>query len=72
MKYIRRADGSEAIPDDMSPLMRAVALLLEHANRRRDDGLPLPCPCTECKRHRGSLRCSAGLDGGVIIGAREE
>jgi hypothetical protein len=52
VKYVHRLDGTEAIPDDMPPRVRAFALLIEHANQRRDDGLPLPCPCAECDRHR--------------------
>lgn len=66
MKHIIRADGREAILDDMPPVTRAVAVLLEHANQRRDDGLPLPCPCCECERHRGAVRCSRG-PGNVLI-----
>lgn len=67
MKYITRTDGREAIADDMPPVVRAVAFLLEHANRRRDDGLPLPCLCVECNRHRGAVRCSSSLDGRTLI-----
>jgi hypothetical protein len=67
MHYIRRADGREAIPDDMPPSTRAVAFLLEHANQRRDDGLPLPCPCSECVSHRGGIRCSKLPDGTLVI-----
>jgi hypothetical protein len=68
MKYIRRAaDGGEAIPDDMPPHVRAFALLIEHANQRRDDELPMPCPCEECQRHRGAVRCSAGPDNTLIV-----
>ena len=67
MRYIERDNGAEAIADDMPPVARAVALLLEHANRRRDDGLPLPCPCGECLRHRGAVRCTASADGRTLI-----
>jgi hypothetical protein len=67
MRFIERADGGAAIADDMPPVVRAVALLLEHANQRRDDGLPLPCPCGECLRHRGAVRCSASPDGKTLI-----
>ncbi len=67
MKYARRVDGAEAILDDMPPATRAVLLLLEHANQRRDDGLPLPCPCCECARHRGAVRCSTSPDGKTLI-----
>lgn len=67
MKYVRCVDGREAIADDMPPVTRAVAMLLEHANRRRDDGLPLPCLCAECGRHRGAVRCSSSADGRTLI-----
>jgi hypothetical protein len=67
VKYIERADGTEAIADDMPPTTRAVVLLLEHANQRRDDGLPLPCPCAECFRHRGAVRCTSSADGLTLI-----
>ena len=67
MRYVQRADGSEAIPDDMPPATRAVAFLLEHANSRRDDGLPLPCPCVECISHRGAVRCTKTADGTLVV-----
>jgi hypothetical protein len=67
MKYIRHVDGGRAIADDMPPVVRAVAFLLEHANQRRDDGLALPCPCGECERHRGAVRCTASPDGRTLI-----
>jgi hypothetical protein len=67
MRYVRRADGHEAIPDDMPPSTRAVAFLIEHANQRRDDGLPLPCPCHECGVHRGAVRCTTSADGRTLI-----
>lgn len=67
MKYVRCADGTEAIADDMPPATRAVLLLIEHANQRRDDGLPLPCPCRECVRHRGVVRCTSSADGRTLI-----
>ena len=67
MKYLRRADGREAIPDDMPPSTRAVAFLLEHANQRLVDGLSLPCPCTECVSHRGGIRCTKTADGTLVI-----
>ncbi len=54
MKHIFR-DGQPAVPDDMPPNVRALAFLLEHANNRKDDGLPLPCPCAECEGHRQAL-----------------
>jgi hypothetical protein len=63
MRYVRRGDGGEAIPDDMPPNVRAFAFLLEHANQRRDDSKPLPCPCVECDRHRDAL------DGVAILSA---
>jgi hypothetical protein len=55
VKYVTRGDGAEAVLDDMSPRLRAFALLLEHANQRRDDGLALPCPCAECDRQREAV-----------------
>jgi hypothetical protein len=67
VKYIQRANGADAIADDMPPATRAIALLLEHANQRRDDGLPLRCPCDECVRHRGAVRCTASADGLTLI-----
>jgi hypothetical protein len=67
VKYVQRADGDDAIADDMPPVVRAVALLLEHANQRRADGLPLPCPCIECERHRGAVRCTSSPDGRTLI-----
>ena len=67
MKYIRCADGTDAIADDMPPVTRAVLLLLEHANERRDNGLPLPCPCWECARHRRGVRCTASADCRTLI-----
>ncbi len=67
MKYVQRADGAEALPDDMPPTTRAIAFLIEHANRRRDLGLPLPCSCQECGRHRGSIRCTSSPDGRTLI-----
>jgi hypothetical protein len=68
MKYVQRADGAEAVADDMPPPVRAIALLLEHANGRRAAGLALPCPCGECDRHRGEVACTTSEDGlGLVI-----
>ena len=67
MRYVQQADGREAIADDMSPATRAIVFLIEHANRRRDDGLPLPCPCGECATRRGAVRCSKLADGTLVI-----
>ena len=67
MKYVTCADGSEAIADDMPPTTRAVALLVEHANQRRAAGLPLPCECRECARHRAAVVCSVSADGHSLI-----
>jgi hypothetical protein len=67
VKYVRLADGGEAIADDMPPTTRTVVFLLEHANRRRDHGLSLPCPCFECVGHRGAIRCSKLPDGTLVI-----
>jgi hypothetical protein len=70
MKYITRDNGQEAIADDMAPTVRAVALLIEHANRRRDNRLPLPCCCGECERYRRHMRCTVLEDGTLAIEAR--
>jgi len=67
MKYVQRADGTEAVLDDMPPAVRAVLLLVEHANQRRDDGLPLPCLCRECERHRAAVRGTSSADGKTLI-----
>jgi len=67
MRYVECTDGSEALADDMPPAARAFLLLVEHANQRRDDGLPLPCPCRECARHRGAVRCTSSADGRTLI-----
>ena len=67
MKYVCRDDGTEAVADDMPPATRAIALLLEHANQRRDEGLALPCLCRECERHRGAVRCTSSADGRTLI-----
>jgi hypothetical protein len=67
VRFVQCADGDEAIADDMPPAARAVALLLEHANQRRDDGLPLPCPCGKCAHHRSAVRCTASADGRTLI-----
>ena len=56
-KTITRSDGTPAEADDMSPRLRAFALLLEHANLRDAAGLtPTACPCPECERNRATLR----------------
>jgi hypothetical protein len=67
MKYVERADGTEAVLDDMPPATRAVLLLVEHANRRRDNGLPLPCTCGECERQRRAVRCTSSPNGRTLI-----
>lgn len=67
MRFVQRADGTRAMADDMPPTVRAVALLLEHANHRRDDGLLLPCPCRECDHHRRGVFCSSSADGRTLI-----
>jgi hypothetical protein len=67
MKYVERADGTQAVLDDMPPATRAVLLLIEHANQRRDEGLPVPCPCRECERHRRAVRCTSSADGKTLI-----
>jgi hypothetical protein len=67
VKYVRRADGRDAIADDMPPATRAVLLLIEHANQRRDAGLSLPCRCRECVGHRGAVRCTVLADGTLAV-----
>jgi hypothetical protein len=67
VKYVLRRDGADAIADDMAPHVRAFAFLVEHANQRRDDRLPLPCPCIECGRHRASIRLVAGPGETLIV-----
>lgn len=54
MKYVFDR-AQPAIADDMPPHMRAIAMLLEHANARVDAGQSVPCPCAECQQHRASL-----------------
>jgi hypothetical protein len=67
MRFVQRADGGAAIADDMPPATRAVLFLLEHANGRRDGGLPLPCPCGECTKHRASVRAVVLPDGSLAV-----
>jgi hypothetical protein len=67
VKFVQRDDGREAVADDMPPVVRVVALLLEHANARRAAALALPCPSAECHRHRGAVRCRASADGHTLI-----
>ena len=59
-KTIIKANGAEAIADDMSPRLRAFALLLEHAHQREAAHLPVPCTCGECLGHRATLRALSG------------
>ena len=54
---IRQANGDPAISDDMSPRLRALACLLEHANRRQ--------ACAECEWHRATFARLGGLTGGL-------
>jgi hypothetical protein len=71
LRYVRRSDGRAALPDDMAPAVRAISMLVEHANARQDAGLPLPCRCAECRRHRESMVCSYSEDGlSVVIRVR--
>jgi hypothetical protein len=67
MKYVARADGTEAVLDDMPPGARAILLLVEHANQRREAALPVPCQCCECERHRRTIRCTSSSDGKTLI-----
>jgi hypothetical protein len=70
VKYITRDNGQEAVADDMPPTVRAVALLIEHANRRRNNRLPLRCCCGECEHYRGHIRCTVLENGTLAIEAR--
>ncbi len=56
MKYVSRADGAEAIADDMPPLARAFSLILEHCHAREDAGLGFYCSCDECARNWETLQ----------------
>jgi hypothetical protein len=67
VRYVSRDNGADVVVDDMPPSTRAVALLLEHANRRRAEGLSLPCACDECRRHRGAVRCWILADGTLAV-----
>ena len=52
----------------MPPVARAIALLVERSNQRRDDGLPLPCPCRGCcKLHSNAGRCTSTADSRKLI-----
>lgn len=53
--HVFDADGAPAVADDMSPVARAFAFLLEHANRQRAAKLP-PCGCPECEAVRLRIR----------------
>jgi hypothetical protein len=55
LQHVFDAAGAVATLDDMSPAARALALLLEHAARRRDAQLPGPCTCAVCERVRACL-----------------
>ena len=56
MRWVYRGKRrGPAVADDMPPHIRAVAMLLEHANERIAAELPVPCPCSECRGHRHTL-----------------
>ena len=56
-RAITRAGGLPAVADDMSPRLRALAMLLDHANQRETAGIiPPACPCDECWRHRDVMQ----------------
>jgi hypothetical protein len=67
VRFVQKADGTPAIADDMPTATRAILLLIEHANQRRHDGLPGPCGCGECTRHRAAVRCTKSADGTTLI-----
>jgi hypothetical protein len=54
-EHVFDADGAPAIADDMSPVARAFAFLLEHANRQKAAQLP-PCACEGCEAVRVRIR----------------
>jgi hypothetical protein len=64
-EHVFDAAGGPACADDMSPLVRAFALLLEHANRQKGAQLP-PCGCGECERVRGRLRVARTEEPGEL------
>jgi hypothetical protein len=62
-KHVTMWDGAPALADDMSPHVRALSFLLDHAIQQQErDGVPrgTRCPCAECGRNRETLR-------GVIV-----
>lgn len=67
MRTVQTPDGRPAIADDMPPGARAVLFLVQHANLRRAESLPLPCPCVECIGHRGTVQCSVAPDGRTLV-----
>jgi hypothetical protein len=67
LRHVFAADGEPAVLDDMPPNVRAFAVLLEHANRQRDAGLPLPCLCAECDAIRRCVRAEKTADGQLAI-----
>lgn len=54
-QYVFDTTGRPAVADDMSPVARAFAFLLEHANRQKAAQLP-PCGCRECEAVRARIR----------------
>jgi hypothetical protein len=65
VKYVSRADGAAAIPDDMPPLVRAFSLILEHCHARQDGGRGFYCSCEECARNWESLRGRVSIVAGA-------
>lgn len=54
-QYVFDKAGRPAVADDMSPVARAFAFLVEHANRQKAAKLP-PCGCDECEAVRARIR----------------
>lgn len=65
-QYVVDADGTPAIADDMPPIARAVAFLVEHANRQKAATLP-PCRCEECEAVRARVRVERTARPGELL-----
>jgi hypothetical protein len=64
--HVFAEDGSPAVADDMSPTARALAFLVEHANRQKAANLQA-CTCAECEGVRGRIRVKRTAHPGVMI-----
>ena len=65
-EYIFDGNGAPAVADDMSPVARAFAFLVEHANRQRAAQLP-PCGCRECEAVRARIRVERTARPGELV-----